>query len=233
MRPATLTFFEWLTLYFCRYGSNCEPLHNLSRGVIDVPVFELLILKTVRLHVEMFFEWLTLHAPLGVRKNCEPLHDLSRGVVDVTVKFELLILKTVRYVEITFFEWLTLYFWPLLRYSRIVNLSTTSSVKLLTYLWSINWCGFENCANASWINFFEFDPLFLTPRAEGLWTPPQPVPRSHWRSCEVWTSYLKNWAIARRNYVSDFHFWPLWGYGKHREPLHVPVPHRRSCVWTS
>ena len=35
---------------------NCEPLHNLSRGVIDVPVkFELLILKTVRLHVEITF----------------------------------------------------------------------------------------------------------------------------------------------------------------------------------
>ena len=37
---------------------NRQPFHDLSRGVVDVPVkFQLLILKTVRMHVEFtFFE---------------------------------------------------------------------------------------------------------------------------------------------------------------------------------
>ena len=95
---------------------NCEPLYNLSRGVIDVPVkIELLTLKTVTSYLEncailrrnYVFRVINplFLTHLGVRMNCEHLHNLSRGVIDVPVKFELLILKTVRlHVEITFFE---------------------------------------------------------------------------------------------------------------------------------
>ena len=55
---------------------NRQPFHDLSRGVVDVPVkFQLLILKTVRMHVEFtFFKWLTLYsqAPWGAVESSTP-----------------------------------------------------------------------------------------------------------------------------------------------------------------
>ena len=164
---------EWLTLYFWPLGStvNRQPLHDLSRRVIYVPVkFQLFVLKTVRMHVEFtFFGWLTLYFwPLWGGKKRQPFHNLSRGVIDVPVKFQLFILKTVRmHVEFTFFEWLTLYFWP---HWGTVESSTPPRpvpgsqpyvpVKVSTLR-------LENCENACRIHgFWVINPLFLTPLGE-------------------------------------------------------------------
>ena len=64
---------------------------------------------------------------------------------------------------LTFLEWLTLYSPPLLRYGRIVNLSSTSYVESLTYLWSFNSISWKLCECTSNLRFWVINPLFPDP----------------------------------------------------------------------
>ena len=125
--------------------------------IVDVPVkFQLLISKTVRMHVEFtFFEWLTLYsqAPWGAVES-STLPRPVPGVVDVPVKFQLLISKTVRlHVEFTFSGWLTLYFWPL--WGRVETSTIPRPVsKSHRRSCEVSTLHLENCANARRIHVF-------------------------------------------------------------------------------
>ena len=88
---------------------------------------------------------------------------------------------------------------PLWEYGKIVNLSTTSSVESLTYLWSFNSVSWKLCECTSNLRFlcgYSFIPYPSGGTVESS-TSPRPLPWSHWRTCEVSTLYLENCANAR------------------------------------
>ena len=165
MRPE-LTFFEWLTLYFwplVGYGRIVNPSTTCPSGVIDVPVkFELLLLKTVRWHVEItFFEWLTLHFwPLwGYGRTVNPSTTCPRSHWR-SCEFELLILKTVRLHRRNNVFW-------------VINPFISDPSGGTEELWTtpqpvpshwrsceVSTLYFENCANARRIYVFEWLTLY-------------------------------------------------------------------------
>ena len=155
-------------------------------------------------------------------------------------------------VEFMFIEWLTLYSWPLWgysriiirhlrflvinpsfstlsRYGRIVNLSTTSSVESLTYLWSINCVSWKLCE----FTFFEWLTLYSWPirgTVESS-TSPRPVPWSRWRRLPV-KFQLCILKTGRMHVQFTFFEWltlysqASWGYRRIYNPF-------TTCSWKS
>ena len=147
---------------------NRQPIHDLSMGVIDVHVkFQLCILKTVRMFVELRFFWVInplFMSPLGYRRIVNPSTTCPGESLTLPATFQLFILKTVQmHDEFTFFWVINPLFLNHLVKHKIVNPSTTRHGESLSH-----WRTCEDSGSVSWklcewmlnLRFFELLTLY-------------------------------------------------------------------------
>ena len=181
---------------------NRQPIHNLYRWFVDVPVkFQFCTLKTVWMHVEFtFFEWLTLYfwdpwgnvessthsrlVPESHWRTCEVSALYLENCANACWIYDFCVINPLFLSHIG----LTLNRQPIHNlYRWFVDVPVKFQFCILKTVWMhFEFTFFE------WLTLYFWDPWGNVE----LSTHSRPVPESHWRTCEVSALYLENCANA-------------------------------------